>query len=104
VFSSRASHKQSFRVRLKNSGAAVTRADGSALVYVREVLPKSTTDRIKVELVDPSPKPSEDERWKKDRDEKSAVTWARWVPQGGEATLQFTQRIAYADGATMLRR
>ena len=104
VFGSKATHKQAFRIRLKNNGAAVARADGAALVFVREVLPKATDERIKVEISDSSPKPSDDARWKKEREERGLVTWAVAVPRGGEKLVEYVRKISYPDGATVYER
>jgi hypothetical protein len=43
-------------------------------VIVREAAPKSRDDRISVEISKAEPKPSSDERWKQDRDEKGIQT------------------------------
>lgn len=102
VFSSKATCKQSFRLRLTNHGAAVTRADGAALVFVREVQPRSTDERIKVELSDVSAKPSDEPRWKKEREERGIVTWALTVPASGESVLQWMLKTSYPDGATVV--
>jgi uncharacterized protein (TIGR02231 family) len=103
VFGSKSSRKEGFRIRLKNAGAAVARADGSALVFVRESLPRSTDERIQVELVDPAPRPSDDERWKKDREERGVATWIIAVPKSGEAIVQYATLIRFPEGAEVVR-
>lgn len=104
LFGSKAARKQAFRVRLKNHGAAAARADGSALVYVREALPRTTDDRIKVELAESKPAALQDERWLEEREELGLVTWGVVVPKSGEATLTYAVKISYPEGARVLER
>lgn len=103
MFSSKSSRKEGFRIRIDNTGAAAARKDGSALVYVREALPRSADERIVVELDDPKPKPSEDERWKKEREEQGFLTWALVVPKGGESVLTYATTIRFPEGAEVVR-
>lgn len=86
-------HTRRWRLRITNTGAAVSEADGSALVLVRDVLPRTTDDAIEVELVDPKPPPSKDERWKKEREEQGWLVWSLRVPRGGEATIEHGVRV-----------
>jgi hypothetical protein len=88
-------------VRVTNTGAAVAQADGSALVIVRDVLPRSTNDEIEVELVDPKPSPTKDERWKKEREEQGWLVWNLRVPRGGEATIEHGVRVLSAADVTV---
>lgn len=92
---------QRWRVRITNSGAAVADADGSALVIVRDVLPRSTNDGIEVELVDAKPQPAKDERWKKEREEQGWLVWNVRVPRSGEATIEHGVRVRSAAGLTV---
>lgn len=92
---------QRWRVRVTNTGSAVAEADGSALVIVRDVLPRSTNDGIEVELVDPKPQPSKDERWKKEREEQGWLVWNLRVPRGGEATIEHGVRVRSAAEMTV---
>ena len=71
-------------------------------MLVREVQPRSTDERIKVELSDVSAKPSEEARWKKEREERGIVTWALTVPANGESVLQWQVKTSYPDGATVV--
>ncbi|MCY3002157.1 MAG: DUF4139 domain-containing protein [Planctomycetota bacterium] len=89
-------HTQRWKVRITNTGAAVAGADGSALVIVRDVLPRSTNDEIEVELVDAKPQPAKDERWKKEREEQGWLVWNLRVPRGGEATIEHGVRVRSA--------
>jgi uncharacterized protein (TIGR02231 family) len=102
LFSSDESHTQRWRVRLKNSGAAAARPDGSATVFVREALPRATDERIGVELLEPKPAVSSDERWQKERKERGLLTWVVQVPKGGEATVQHAVKVTFPRGAQVL--
>jgi uncharacterized protein (TIGR02231 family) len=104
IFGSKSSRKQTYRVRIKNNGAAATVGDGMALVWVRDVLPRATDERIKVELSDSTPAVSTDERWKKDREEQGIVTWPVSIARGAEAFLEYTTKIAYPEGTKVLQR
>jgi uncharacterized protein (TIGR02231 family) len=103
VFSSKSSRKESYRIRLKNNGGAASRSDGSVLVFVREALPRSTDDRIKVELENPKPAVSEDERWKKDREEQNFLTWAVVVPRAAETIVSYSTKINFPEGSVIVR-
>lgn len=103
VFGSRVTQVDGWRVKLKNTGALVAGADGSANVFVREALPRATDDRIKVELADAKPEPSSDARWKKDRDEQGFVTWAIKVPRGGEAQITWRVKLSFPEGTQIVR-
>lgn len=101
--SSTSSRKESYRIRLKNNGAAAARADGGALVFVREALARTTDKRIKIELENPKPPVSDDERWKKDREEQGILTWAVLVPRGGEAIVSYSTKLGFPEGSVILR-
>lgn len=103
VFSSRTTQVDGWRVKLQNRGALVARPDGAALVFVREALPRATDDRIKVELTDAKPSPSDDARWKKDFEEKGFVTWALTVPRAGEALLTWRVKLSFPEGLQIAR-
>jgi uncharacterized protein (TIGR02231 family) len=102
--SSRAGKIERWRVHFENHGALGARPDGAVDVIFQEALPRSRDDRIKVELVDARPRPSEDERWKQDKDEKNIYTWIVRVPRGGEADVLFTQKIEYPKGVEIRER
>jgi uncharacterized protein (TIGR02231 family) len=104
IFGSKSSRKQTYRVRIKNNGAAAAQRDGSVLVWVRDVLPRATDERIKVELSDTTPAVSTDERWKQDREEKGIVTWPVTIARGAEATVDYTTKISYPEGTKVLQR
>ncbi|MCK6447565.1 MAG: DUF4139 domain-containing protein [Planctomycetes bacterium] len=101
VFSSDATEHDAWTIRLENHGAAAAAADGSALVFVRESLPRATDERIEISLVDCSQEPAKGERWKKDRDEQGIVTWALRVPKDGEVALRYGVKVAYPEKARL---
>jgi uncharacterized protein (TIGR02231 family) len=103
VFGSKATQVEGWRIHLKNNGAVAVGADGVAQVFVRDVLPRATDDRIKVELSSSKPEPSDDERWKKDRDEQGTVTWALRIPKGGEADIVWQTKVSFPDGLVVMR-
>lgn len=102
MFSSKATHKESFRVRIENHGAAVVRADGSALVFVREALPRASDERIEVELSSPKNRPLAEARWTKEREEQGIVTWVLAAPAQGEGVLEFTRKVIYPAAAELI--
>jgi uncharacterized protein (TIGR02231 family) len=102
IFSSDASRTQRWRVKFKNSGAAVARPDGAALVHVREALPRATDDRITVKLLETKPAVSTDERWKKDSEERGVLTWTLAVPRGGEALLTWGTKVSFPSDQEVL--
>jgi uncharacterized protein (TIGR02231 family) len=104
LFGGRTSKTDAFVIRIENHGAAAGAADGSATVYVREALPRPRDDRISVDLAQAEPKPSEDARWKRDREEQGIATWVLRAPRGGEAKLEYGLRISYPDGALVVER
>ena len=87
-----------YRIHLENHGALATSDDGSVTVFVREVLPRPTDDRLDVDLAEASPEPSKEERWKQDEEEKGIRTWAISVPADGEADIVYQVRISYPRG------
>ena len=103
VFGSRVTQVDAWSLKVKNTGALIAAADGSATLFVREALPRATDDRIKVELGDAKPEPSADVRWKKDRDEQGFVTWALKVPRAGDTQLTWRVKITFPEGAHLSR-
>jgi uncharacterized protein (TIGR02231 family) len=97
VFSNAAAEHDAWTIRLKNHGAASAAVDGSALVFVREALPRGTDERIEIGLVDCSQEPAKGERWKKERDELGIVTWAMRVPKDGECELRYGLKVEYPE-------
>ena len=84
-----------WRVRLENHGSHPAEADGSVVVIVREAIAKPADDRIDVELESESVKPSTDERWRKDQDERGLRTWSVRVPKDGRTDLTWSVRTTW---------
>jgi uncharacterized protein (TIGR02231 family) len=102
LFGSRQTQSETWRVTIENHGAAAA-ANGAAEVFVSEALPRSTDERITVELAKSSPKPIEDERWKKELDEKGVHAWKLAIPRDGKAVLEYQLKISFPQGATLVR-
>lgn len=102
LFGSRETQSETWRVTIENHGGAAA-ANGVAEVFVSEALPRSTDERITVELEKSSPKPIEDERWKKELDEKGVRAWKLAVPRDGTAVLEYQLKISYPQGAQIVR-
>ncbi|HVS18750.1 MAG TPA: mucoidy inhibitor MuiA family protein [Planctomycetota bacterium] len=103
LFGSRQTQNETWRVTLENHGAAAANADGSVEVFVSEALPRSTDERISVELAKSSPKPLEGERWKKDFDEKGVHVWRLSAARSGEAVLEYQVKVSYPQGGVLVR-
>jgi uncharacterized protein (TIGR02231 family) len=101
VFRSKRTHREAWRVELKNHGAL---GGGPVDVIVHEALPRVSDDRIEVALEDVRPKLAEGERWKTLREEKGALTWVVRVPRGGAATIEHALEIAYPEDLELARR
>jgi hypothetical protein len=102
--SSKQSRIEGWRIHFVNHGTVGARPDGSADVIVRESAPKSRDDRISVEISKSEPKPSGDERWKQDRDEKGIQTWILRVPRDDKgADILFETTIEYPKGSRSRR-
>lgn len=93
--SSRKTRVLGWKLAIENHGARVCEPDGSVRLIVREALPRSTDERVEVDLEDSSPKPSQDARWKQDREELGIETWVVPVPRAGAAELRWKVEIAY---------
>jgi uncharacterized protein (TIGR02231 family) len=102
LFGSRETQSETWRVTIENHGAAAA-ANGAAEVFVSEALPRSTDERITVELARSSPKPLEDERWTKELEERGVRTWKLTVPRDGEAVLEYQVKVSYPQGAQLVR-
>ena len=97
--SSKSSRIEGFRIHFVNHGTVGANPDGSADVIVREASPRSRDDRITVEISKAEPKPSGDERWKQDREEKGIQTWILRVPRDDKgADILFETTIEYPKG------
>lgn len=102
--SSRNTKVEGWRMHFENHGTVGTAGDGSAEVIVRDVLAKANDDKIEVEISKSEPKPSEDARWKQDREEKGILTWLVRVPTGEKGTdVVFETEVTYPKGAKLVR-
>jgi uncharacterized protein (TIGR02231 family) len=101
--SSRAEKIEGWRIHVENHGARTSASDGAVDVIVREVLPRSRDERIEVELSKSEPRPSKDERWKKDLEEKGIQTWVVRVPKDGSTDIVWQSTVTYPKGADLVR-
>jgi uncharacterized protein (TIGR02231 family) len=101
--SSKSSKIDGWRIHLENHGTVSANNDGSVDVVVREVLPRAKDDRIGVEISRADPKPSSDERWKQDADEKGIQTWIVRVPKNGKSDVLFQTTIEYPKGVEIVK-
>jgi uncharacterized protein (TIGR02231 family) len=101
--SSKSSKIDGWRIHLENHGTVGANGDGSVDVIVREVLPRAKDERIDVEISRADPKPSTDERWKQDAEEKGIQTWIVRVPKDGKSDVVFQTTIDYPKGAELVR-
>jgi uncharacterized protein (TIGR02231 family) len=103
LFSSRASQVESWKLVLRNNGAIAAKPDGSVEVVVREVLPMTKDDRIRVELTRAEPRVSQEERWKRDREEQGFLTWVLSVPRGEKgAQVLWQSTITYPENQRVI--
>ena len=100
-FGSKSTWHRKWSVRVENHGAAIREADGSAVVYLREALPRSTDDRVSVSLEGANLPPAAGERWTADREEQGIETWRLVVPLRGETELRYELRIKHPEGAEL---
>jgi len=102
--SSKAHRLEAWRTHFENHGTVGTAPDGSVELIVRDVLPRTQNDQIEVELSKTDPKPSADDRWKQDREEKGIVTWLVRIPPGEKgADVVFETEVTYPKGAKLVR-
>lgn len=101
--SSTSSKIDGWRIHLENHGTVGANPDGSVDVIVREVLPRARDERINVEISRADPKPSSDERWKQDMEEKGIQTWVVRVPKAGKSDVVFQTTIDYPKGVEIVR-
>lgn len=104
IFSSKATQREAWRIELENAGAFSPHGDGAVDVLVQEVLPRAKDDRIKVTLKDVRPKPSEDERWKKEREEKGVLTWVVRVAKGAKQRVEWASEVDFPENMRVVRR
>ncbi|MCA8979144.1 MAG: mucoidy inhibitor MuiA family protein [Planctomycetes bacterium] len=94
-FGSQRAQVEEWSIELKNHGALIADADGSASVIVQEALPRPGDDRIEVVVEDERPKRSLDERWRVEWDDRSIRTWIVRVPSGSSAKLEYRVSVRY---------
>lgn len=105
LFSSRASQVETWKLLLRNNGCIAAKPDGSVDVIVREVLPKSKDDRIRVELTRAEPRVSQEERWKREREEQGFLTWVLSVPRGETgAQVLWQSTVTYPEDQRLILR
>lgn len=102
LFGSRETQSETWRVTIENHGAAAA-TNGAAEVFISEALPRSTDERITVELAKSSPKPLEDERWTKELEEQGVRAWKLTIPREGKSLLEYQVKISYPQGAQIVR-
>ncbi|MCA8979145.1 MAG: DUF4139 domain-containing protein [Planctomycetes bacterium] len=100
-FGSKSTWHREWSVRVSNHGAAIHDADGVAVVYVREALPRSTDDRVTVSLAEANLEPAAGAQWVADRKEQGIETWRLLVPLRGEAELRYELRIKHPEGGEL---
>jgi hypothetical protein len=61
-------------------------------------------DRIEVEVLDESVKPSRDPLHEEDRKERGIRTWVVRVPEGGEADVRYRVRTSWPQDLTLVTR
>lgn len=101
--SSRASKVESWRIRVENHGAPTSAKDGAVEVFVRESMPRSRDERLEIELSKAEPKPSADERWKEDLEEKGIRTWVLRIPRGEKREIVWETTTSYPKGLEIAR-
>lgn len=94
-FSSRNEKVEAWRIVVVNNGAVSKNPDGSVDVVVREGLPVSKDERVVVEFAKMEPKPSTDERWKKDLEEQGLRTWVLKPAKGKTLEVKWQATISY---------
>jgi len=103
VFGSRVRREEGWRIELSNNGAAVASAKGTARVIVREALPRPKDDRIEVKLGKATPRLSEAERWKQEREDEGILTWELNLASGAKAAITYSTEISYPEGLRIRR-
>lgn len=104
VFSSRATQREAWRIEIENHGALALPGEDGVAVIVQEVLPRPRDERIKVSLDEARPRPSEDARWTREREESGVVTWVLRVPSGASRTIELATEVTYPERQQLVRR
>jgi len=95
LFGSQRAQVEEWSIEVKNHGALITNADGSADVIVQEALPRPGEDRIDVVLEQESLEHSKDERWRVELEDQSIHTWLLRVPSGQSVKLGYRVSVRY---------
>jgi uncharacterized protein (TIGR02231 family) len=93
-----------WRIRVTNNGGHPAGADGSVAVTVREAIPVPADDRIEVEILNETVKPTSMERYELDREERGIRTWIVRVPKGGKIDIGFRVRTIWPSDQTLVTR
>jgi uncharacterized protein (TIGR02231 family) len=93
-----------WRIAIANNGGHPAGADGSVAVTVREAIPVPADDRIEVEVLGETVKPTTLERYETDRKERGIRTWILRVPKGGKAEIGFRVRTVWPQDETLVTR
>lgn len=102
-FGSRATETRSWRLVFHAQGAVGKEPDGSTRVLVQAVLPRSSDERLKVELDHAIPPVSTAERWKRSRADEGILTWDLRVPEGLETTIEWGYELSYPEDMEVSR-
>jgi len=102
-FTSRNEKIDAWRILVTNNGAVSTTPDGAVDVVVREALPVSTDERVKVEVTKLEPKLAQDDRWKKDLEEQGIRTWLVRPTKGKTTEIKWQTTISYPKDTQILQ-
>ena len=102
-FGTRKSITEGWRLRFENHGAAGTGPGRPARVIVREALPRSTDERLDIELEDSTPAVSAAARWARDREDLGILTWELDVPRGAPAVVEWTTSLTFPEDLELAR-
>ncbi|MEM7308799.1 MAG: mucoidy inhibitor MuiA family protein [Planctomycetota bacterium] len=97
LFSSRSTLRRRWRFRVRNNGGFTRDADGAVSVVLHEAVPRSTDERVEVEIERAEPKLAEGGRWKTLREERGVVTWVVRVARGAERRVELETAISYPE-------
>lgn len=95
---SRSSDVEGWSIELSNFGGVGAAPDGRVRVVVQEVLPKSSDERLHIEVASATPPVSKDERFRREREEKGVLTWVLDVPEGGKAEIRWARELVWPKG------
>jgi len=102
-FGSRATETHSWRLVFKARNAVGMLPNGTVPVFVQGVLPRSSDERLEVDLDHAVPPLSKAERWKKARADEGILTWDLRVPRDGEATIEWGFELSFPEDMEISR-